>query len=271
VVVHDQSEPDHTLATTAWRDRGDRSVVVTTNRCTPGLAGARNTGIRAASGELVAFCDDDDYWLPGKLRRQVPALMAHPDATLSTCGIRVEYDGDVHPRSLPDTEVTFPMLLADRHTELHPSTFLLRKQPHLDGIGLVGEDVPGGFGEDYEFLLRTARHHPLVNVPEPLTVIRWGKQSFFFRRWETMAAGLSWLLERYPEFESSRRGSARIQGQIAFAHAAMGNRRTAARWAGRAFRNSPREARAALALAVASGAVKPGWVMEALHKRGRGI
>jgi len=44
------------------------------NERTPGLAGSRNTGIVAADGELVAFCDDDDRWLPGKLRAQVTAL-----------------------------------------------------------------------------------------------------------------------------------------------------------------------------------------------------
>lgn len=271
VAVFDQSEPDHTLATDAWQDRTDRRVRVITNTNKPGLAGARNSGIREAAGELVAFCDDDDYWLLDKLRHQVDALAAAPDAALCTCGIQVEYDGDVFPRTLEQTRIDLAMLLADRHTELHPSTFLLRKQTYLDTIGLVSEEVPGGFGEDYEFLLRTARHHPIVNVGTPLTVIRWGKQSFFFRRWETMAAGLSWLLESYPEFETSRRGSARIQGQIAFAHASMGNRRTALRWAGRAIRRNPREPRAVLAVAVASGAVKPGWVMEALHRRGKGI
>lgn len=271
VVVHDQSEPDTSLATDAWQGRPDRSVRVVSNTGQPGLAGARNTGIRAATGELVAFCDDDDYWLVDKLRHQVPALTGVPEATLCTCGIRVEYDGDVFPRVLEQREVDLSMLLADRLTELHPSTFLLRKQPYLDSIGLVGEDVPGGFGEDYEFLLRTARHHPIVNVAVPLTVIRWGKQSFFFRRWETMAAGLTWLLERYPEFETSPRGSARVRGQIAFAHASLGHRKEALVWARGAFRRSPREPRTVLAVAVASRIVKPSWVMEALHKRGRGI
>lgn len=271
VVVFDQSAPDLTLATAAWRGRRDRRIRVLDNIHRAGLAGARNTGIEAASGHFVAFCDDDDYWLPGKLARQVEALLSDSDAALCTCGIRVEYDGDTFPRSLPEERITLAMLLRDRHTELHPSTFLLRRRTYVDDIGLVDEEVPGGFGEDYEFLLRSARHGPIRNVPEPLVAIRWGKQSFFFRRWETMAKGLSWLLEQYPEFESSPRGSARIHGQIAFAHAAMGDRREALQWVGRTLRHSRREPRAALALAVASGVVKPGRVMEALHRRGRGI
>lgn len=267
VVVADQAEPDRSLERSGTR----RTVRVIANTHRPGLAGARNTGIEESTGELVAFCDDDDYWLPSKLARQVPALEAEWRAVLATTGIRVEYDGDRFERSLSGEAVRFDDLLADRHTELHPSTFLARRAALLGEVGMVDEDVPGGFGEDYEFLLRCSRAHPIVNVPEPLTVVRWGKQSFFFRRWETMAAGLSWLLERYPEFTTSPRGAARIQGQIAFAHAAMGHRRAALGWAGRALRRNRREPRAVLALAVAVHAVTPDRIMEALHRTGRGI
>jgi len=267
VVVADRSEPDLTLEA----DDGRVSVRAIANARRPGLAGARNTGIEAAHGELVAFCDDDDLWLPGKLTRQVAALTARPEAVLCCCGIRVAYDEHTHDRVLPATEVGFAALLADRHTELHPSTFLARTAALRGAVGLVEEEVPGGFGEDYELLLRCARASPVLNVPEPLAVVRWGTQSFFFRRWETMAAGLSWLLARYPEFETSPRGSSRIHGQIAFAHAAMGHRRQALGWAGRSMRRNPVEPRAVLALAVAARAVTPDRVMEALHHRGRGI
>jgi glycosyltransferase involved in cell wall biosynthesis len=271
IVVADQSEPDHSLARASEPGGPERSVRVITNTHSPGLAGARNSGIDEADGEFVAFCDDDDYWLPAKLAQQVAALAAVPAAGLSTCGIRVEYDGDTFDRVLDMPQVSFEELLRDRHTELHPSTFLMRRSVLVTAIGHVDEQVPGGFGEDYEFLLRCAKVHPIVNVQQPLTVVRWGKQSFFFRRWETMAAGLTWLLERYPEFETSGAGSARVRGQIAFAHAAMGHRRTALTWAGQALRRNPREPRSFLAMAVAARALRPDFVMEQLHRRGRGI
>lgn len=267
LVVFDQSDPDPTLA----RTEGARSTRVISNSRSPGLAGARNSGIESSRGEFVAFCDDDDYWLPDKLGRQLALAEAHPDAGLVTCGIRVQYDGQTFSRVLEADLVPFEELLRDRHTELHPSTFLLRRTVLTERVGLVDEQVPGGFGEDYEFLLRAAKAHPVVNLREPLVVVRWGGQSFFFQRWETMVAGLSWLLERYPEFEQSARGSARIRGQIAFANAAMHRRGPALHWARQAVRRNWREPRAYLAVVVATGAVSPARVMSALHRRGRGI
>jgi glycosyltransferase involved in cell wall biosynthesis len=43
-----------------------------------GPAGARNAGILAASGDLIAFLDQDDLWTPDKLRLQVAHLDANP-------------------------------------------------------------------------------------------------------------------------------------------------------------------------------------------------
>jgi glycosyltransferase involved in cell wall biosynthesis len=268
VVVYDQSDPDLSLT----RDEPGRRVRVVTNTRTPGLAGARNTGILAATGDLVAFCDDDDEWLPGKLAAQVAALhAAGPEAEFVACGIRVDYDGSTVDRPLALERVPLAALLRSRLTELHPSTFVIRRLSLMDGIGLVDEKIPGSYAEDYEFLLRAARRVPLVNLTRPYVLVRWHKRSYFTGRWQTIVDALQWLLRRYPEFATEPRGEARVSGQIAFAHAAMGSRRDAMRWARRTWRRNPREPRAYLAVAVACRAVRPDTVLRGLHHRGRGI
>lgn len=45
------------------------------NSCGKGPGGARNTGLDAATGELIAFLDADDYWLPGKIKLQLNAVL----------------------------------------------------------------------------------------------------------------------------------------------------------------------------------------------------
>ncbi len=50
-----------------------------------GLAGARNTGIRNAQGEYLAFLDSDDLWLPEKLAKHVQHLQQNPQVGVSFC------------------------------------------------------------------------------------------------------------------------------------------------------------------------------------------
>src|SRR5699024_9378881 len=87
IAVFDQSEPNAMLP----RSAPGRTVSVITNSRTPGLAGARNSGILEAGEDLVAFCDDDDTWEPQKLREQVEALSTHPEAEMATTAMVVDY------------------------------------------------------------------------------------------------------------------------------------------------------------------------------------
>jgi glycosyltransferase involved in cell wall biosynthesis len=51
------------------------------NHANKGPSASRNLGMAKASGELLAFLDSDDYWLPEKLKIQVELLKQYPDAT----------------------------------------------------------------------------------------------------------------------------------------------------------------------------------------------
>jgi glycosyltransferase involved in cell wall biosynthesis len=262
VVVHDGTEPDTSLE----RD----TVSVTTNVRSPGLAGARNSGIALAGTDLVAFCDDDDSWLPDKLSAQTALLAADPEAQFVSCGIRIRYGDTLVERTLPAGRVTFAELLRDRLTELHPSTFLIRRA-HLDAIGTVDEDLPGSYAEDYELLLRSAKVTDIRTLPTVHTEVLWHQKSYFTGRWATVSAALRRMLDQYPEFFGEKAGAARLTGQIAFAEAAQGHRREALRWAARTVRLKPSEPRTPLALAVAAKLVSGERVVRELNARGRGI
>jgi glycosyltransferase involved in cell wall biosynthesis len=262
VIVYDRAEPDLSLA-------GDR-VQVMVNTRTPGLAGARNSGILELDTQLVAFCDDDDIWLPGKLAAQVEALAADPGAELASCGILIDFDDRRIARLAGTEQVTYDDLVRSRMVMVHSSTYVGRRSALIE-LGMVDEEIPGSQGEDWDLALRAARRHPIVNVDHAYVRVLWGRTSYYAQAWETKIAALRWFLDRYPEIGRSKAGGARVYAQIAFGYACVGRRRTSVRWAGRAFRANWREQRVPFALAVASGLVSGERVLLALHARGRGI
>lgn len=267
IVVFDQTEIDplDDVAQTAGR-----SIVSIANDCSVGLAGGRNTGIERAQYPFIAFCDDDDEWEPEKIERQLSIAEAVPDAVVIASGIRVESAGGSHIRLAPEV-TTLNDLLESRITELHPSSFLIRRSDLQSRLGTVDEGIPGSYGEDYDLLLRAAKLGPVVAVPEPLVIVHWDRASFFSEKWEGIIGGLRYLLEKHPEFDRTSRGKARIQGQVAFAYAAIGQTGNARHWALATLRNDRRQLRGYAAYAIAARLVPAGFVINQLNNRGRGL
>ncbi len=268
VVVFDKAEP---VPIDVVVPDGARSLVVVANTRTPGLAGARNTGVLASTGDLVGFCDDDDEWLPGKVEQQVRLMSERADVAVCATGILIGYQGRDIVRRAPERPTTFTDFLRSRQMEINPCTVLVRREAFLGPIGLVDEEVPGGYGEDYEWLLRASRLGPVVSVPEPLVRVNWHSSSFFVGRWRTVIDGLSYILAKFPEFQGEPAGLARIEGQIALSQAALGERAVARRTAWRALRRHSRTKHAYAALAVSTGLVDADRVVLAARRWGRGV
>ncbi len=170
LVVFDRAQPDLALE----RNLADRTVRVMANDRTPGLAGSRNTGILAATSTLVAFCDDDDVWLPGKLLAQVDALEAETGAEFVTTAMTVDYRGERSVRRAGRDRVDHASLIRSRMAMLHSSSFLADRVALVDGIGLVDETLPRSMAEDWDLLLRASARRPIVHVDEPLVDVTWG-------------------------------------------------------------------------------------------------
>lgn len=93
LIVVDNASTDDTA-----REIGDLFPQVQLIRAPVNLGAAgRNLGVRAASTEYVAFCDDDVCWMPGALARAGDILDRYPDvAVLSAC-VRVGASAGVDP------------------------------------------------------------------------------------------------------------------------------------------------------------------------------
>ncbi|QXQ11104.1 glycosyltransferase [Paeniglutamicibacter sp. Y32M11] len=267
VVVYDKISVDPLHDIEVVKGRTLRTMK---NSRTTGLAGGRNTGILAASGEIIGFCDDDDLWLPDKLTRQLELWNANRSAIAISSGIRLRTMKTEVDRLAPAVS-NFDDFLRSRITAIHPSTMIFLRSGFTQIYGLVDELLPAAYGEDYDLLLRATQHGPIHAVNEALVTVRWDRPSFFSGRWMNIIAGLTYVLQKFPEFEQDPRGLARIAGQVAFAHAALGNRTDCLHWIRSTLARDPFQPRAWSALVVALGLVKADTLLEMVQRMGRGL
>ena len=111
-----------------------------------GVAAARNAGISAAKGDIVALLDQDDRWLPGKLTAQVAFLNERPELGVVSTKVRLFLETGVAPPRWFN-----PSLLDREHSALLPSTLAVRRRL-FDKVGLF--DTRYETGSDSDWLLR---------------------------------------------------------------------------------------------------------------------
>ena len=269
LVVHDQESADPGLGSLGT---AQHSVRVMTNTHTPGLAGARNTGLDVAAGEFVATCDDDDIWHPGKLQAQVGRLRSEPDLLAVGSGMRLLLPGGkIQDWPGRAERVSYQLLLRNRVKELHSSTLVMRRDTFAK-VGCYDEELPYGYGEDYDWVLRVAKAGPIGLVTEPLADVRKDGTSWYQGGGaQKSVAGLEYLLAKHPDIAGSRRGHARLLGQIAFARSSLGDRGPALRGAVRALSRWPVSPYPYIALVHATTRVHPRQVLRAARLVGRGL
>lgn len=140
-----------------------------------GPAIARNTGVEAAQGEYIQFCDTDDLLHPTKIERCLPYIVNQPDIGLVYTRFRfVDRDGKT-PLSLPPSSLlpdnSFCDLISSNGAPIQTSTTLFRKSAFLTVSGFRA-DEDQRCAEDWDLLLRLATQYRMVGVDEILVDYR---------------------------------------------------------------------------------------------------
>lgn len=133
---------------------------------------ARNRAISRASGELIAFLDSDDLWLPNKLERQVLALDRNPGAGMVYCRTEI-FDAHgvrgIAPVERSPSGNIFDALL--RGNFISNLTVMIRGEV-LRKTGSLSERREIRAVEDYELWMRVAHDWPVIFLPEILARYR---------------------------------------------------------------------------------------------------
>jgi glycosyltransferase involved in cell wall biosynthesis len=150
-IAVDDGSSDSTPAILARYD-GRINVIRQKNR---GAAAARNTGIALASGEIFAFIDADDVWMPSKLSKTVEALERDPKVVLAYSDALAVNDRDeVVANSIVPVEKARAPSMADLLSEwwpILPSTAILRREV-IQACGGFCEDLRS-YEDPYLFML----------------------------------------------------------------------------------------------------------------------
>lgn len=129
-----------------------------------GLAAARNTGLKAASAELIVFLDADDRLLPSALEAGLAALQARPECAFAFGGHRrVDIDGQPIGNDMrPPASLDYHDLLYGNHIGMHATVTYFRERLLECG----GFDSSLARAEDYDVYLRLAQRYPIAVCQE---------------------------------------------------------------------------------------------------------
>jgi len=165
VVVVDDGSTDDTAEVVA----GFESRVRYVHQNNSGTAAARNTGIRNARADVIAFLDHDDLWLPGKLEQQMPVLTSDTAIGMVFCGRQFfnTYTGEITSIHPAEAELGVHDFLA--HDTIALQSAIVPRSV-FERVGLFDETLLGT--DDWEMCIRIAERYRVVGVPDVLVNIR---------------------------------------------------------------------------------------------------
>lgn len=181
-----------------------------------GQCASRNLGIRNAAGDLIATLDQDDFWLPNKLERQVAIFDAHPEVALvygatlfwhNWAGPGTSREADsiqllgVTANRVYTPPVLLKLTLSEQISRPIPTDFMFRKES-ICNLGCFEESFIGALSmfEDHAFLVKVYaalpvfvsdecwdrwRIHPEQHCAKVIQAGKKPQTEYFFLSWVT--------------------------------------------------------------------------------------
>lgn len=170
IIVVDDGSTDETERVV--RNFGDKVRYI--KQVNKGVCSARNNGVANSTGDLIAFLDSDDTWLPEKIEKQVAKFNENRNVGLVHCGMREfsSENGETIAMYLEGQEgqVAEAHLLFDKPVINISGSVIMVSRLAFDAVD--GFDTSLKVGEDWDFCYRVARKFDVGFVRESLVDYR---------------------------------------------------------------------------------------------------
>lgn len=162
LVVNDAGQPVEEVV----RALQDQRITYIVHPHNKGLPAARNTALKLARGQYIAYLDDDDIWYPNHLKVLVDAIQQGNEAVVYSDGaqsqVRPGPDGPVELAKKPSYGFEFSrdLMLVSNYI---PVLCILHEKQILEETGLFDESLTSH--EDWEMWIRASRKYDFRRVP----------------------------------------------------------------------------------------------------------
>ena len=170
LIIVDDSSTDNTDKIVKKFQEQDKRVKYIRHDKNKGGSAARNTGIKLARGEFIAFLDSDDEWLPKKLEKQIKAMKDLPFDIWGGIYCGFYYVGSKKYRAVKALKRgILQKEILNREVDIGAGSTALLTRNAISKIGLFDESFERH--QDLEYLIRFFRYYKLYNIEEPLVKI----------------------------------------------------------------------------------------------------
>lgn len=149
MVINDGSKDDSQSIVEQYIQENPDFNVILINQENGGVSKARNTGLRLAKGDFIAFLDSDDAWFSDKLENQISLINQNPEIDFIGCAF-----DNLYLKNFPDGEllkINVSKLIFRNYFQ--PSTVVMKREI-VNSIGYFDENQK--YAEEGNYFIRIA-------------------------------------------------------------------------------------------------------------------
>jgi glycosyltransferase involved in cell wall biosynthesis len=175
VTIVDDGSTDETLCKVQHFINANQHLkILLIQQVNSGVSKARNVALNLVKGDLIAFLDSDDEWLPNKLERQIQVFTNNPEVDLLGCCRNGELYDNTFSKTLKDVfPISFKMLLFKMFF-ITPTVIF--KRDILKDIGFFNESKK--YCEDADYFIKICYTKKCFMLNESLVITGGGKAHF---------------------------------------------------------------------------------------------